>query len=582
MSDLDLAPNTIDEALNISAGALENRDKADFEQTIGYWRKQLAGIPAVLELPTDRTRPPIKSFLLDRESIRLPQNLHESLQLLCGREGVEIFVVLLAAFQTLLMRYTRQEDVVVGTTPGARVKDGHFSGTPALNVIPIRGDLSGDPNFRELVARVANALREALEHREISWVQLVEAVEPEHDASRHPIFQAAFSLTDSLSKTALQPGSTSEPEALNIDLQLHFTTGGDSLDAEFVYSADLFDAATIRRMAAHFQRLLEAIVTNPHEQISRLPLLTDGERQHLLVEWNNTRTDYPREACIHHLFEAQAARTPNAVAVIFENTQFTYCELNARANQLARYLVNLGVGPNVLVGICVERSLDMVVGLLGILKAGGAYVPVDPAFPADRIAFMLEDAEVPVLLTQESLVSNLPRHTAALLRLDFDWSNIAIESSENLPIRSRAADCAYTIYTSGSTGKPKGVQIPHCAVVNFLTSMAKTPGMTAHDRLLAVTTLSFDIAGLEIYLPLTLGASVEIVNRSVYSDGKQLLERLNNSSATIMQATPATWRMLLEAGWKSSPGLKILVGGEAVPAKLANELMQRAESVWNM
>jgi surfactin family lipopeptide synthetase A len=311
-------------------------------------------------------------------------------------------------------------------------------------------------------------------------------------------------------------------------------------------------------------------------------LLTETEQHQIVVEWNDTWTDYPREKCVHELIEEQVARTPDAVAVVFENAQLTYGELNRRANQLAHSLVKLGVGPNVLVGVCVERSLEMVVGLLGTLKAGGAYVPVDPGFPADRVAFMLEDAEAPVLLTQDSLVATLPENKAALVRLDADWSKIAAESTENLGRRSSSEDLAYTMYTSGSTGKPKGVQIPHGAVVNFLISMADKPGMTKRDRLLAVTTLSFDIAGLEIYLPLIVGASVEIVSRTVYTDGSQLLPKLLSSGATVMQATPATWRMLLDAGWQASPELKILVGGEAVPHKLANQLLERASSVWNM
>ena len=581
MTDLNLLPGAIENPLNLPAQGMELRGNADRQETVTYWRKQLAGIPAILELPTDRPRPPIQSFCAERHSVMISRSLGERLQRLCEREGVPVCVALLAAFQTLLMRHTRQEDIVVG----ANLADARLASAsdPYTNEIPIRTDLSGDPSFCELLVRVGGVVREAQQHQEISWKRLVETVQPEQDASRHPIFQASFSVRDSEDHSDLKAlDLAKDPLAMDVDLHLQMVGRSEAFAAAFTYATDLFDATTIRRMAAHFEQLLEGIVDNPEESISRLPLLTDAERRQLLVEWSNTGTDYPREACIHQLFETQAARTPDAVAVAFENTQFTYRKLNGRANQLAHYLVKLGVGPNVLVGICVERSLEMVVGLLGILKAGGAYVPVDPAFPADRIAFMLEDAEAPVFLTQERLVGRLPKHDAALVRLDSDWPKIATESTQNLTSRPQPDNLAYTMYTSGSTGEPKGVQIPHRAVVNFLTSMGKTPRMTAHDRLLAVTTLSFDIAGLEIYLPLTLGASVEIVSRSVYSDGHQLLAKLKKSGATVMQATPATWRMLLEAGWQSSPGLKILVGGEAVPAQLAAELMVRAESVWNM
>jgi amino acid adenylation domain-containing protein len=334
-------------------------------------------------------------------------------------------------------------------------------------------------------------------------------------------------------------------------------------------------------MADHFQTLLQGIVANPDQRLSRLPLLGQAERHQLLAEWNSTATDYPRDRCVHHLFELRAERTPNATAVVFEDERLTYGELNRRANQLANHLTKLGVGPDVLVGILVERSLEMVVGLLGILKSGGAYVPLDPAYPGDRVAFMLEDSEVPVLLTQRHLLGSVPDSHAKVVVLDSDWKEIAKEEAGNPVNQVGAKNLAYVIYTSGSTGKPKGVQIPHRAVVNFLTSMSQKPGMTADDRLLAVTTLSFDIFGLEIYLPLSVGASFEIVSREVSSDGSRLA-KLAKSNATVMQATPATWRMLLEAGWKGDPRLKILCGGEAISRKLADQLLQRVGALWNM
>ena len=348
------------------------------------------------------------------------------------------------------------------------------------------------------------------------------------------------------------------------------------------YNADLFDAERIRRMARHFGKLLEGIVENPDETVGKLPLLADAERTRLVVEWNNTRMDYPRDRCVHHLFEEQAARTPNATAVVFGNDSLTYGELERRANHLANHLIRLGATPDSLVGICLERSLEMVVGLLGILKAGAAYVPLDPAYPRDRIAYMLENAEIPLLLTQAQLRESLPSTDCRTVLIDSDWLEIAKQSQEHPALILNPENRAYVIYTSGSTGKPKGVEIPHRAVVNFLTTMAERPGMTASDRLLAVTTLSFDIAGLEIYLPLTRGGCLEIVSREVSTDGYQLLEKLRGSSATVMQATPATWRILLEAGWTGDPRLKILIGGEAVPQKLASQLLQRSASVWNV
>lgn len=558
----------------------------DVDRVISYWSSQLMGIPAILELPTDRPRPSSRSLRSASESLLLSQELKTALQKLSDRECAPIPVVLLAAFQVLLTRYTRQDDIVVGSvitdTCGLEIQAPYAAGAAAL---PIRTDMSGDLTFRELLVRVRDTVGAAVEHANVSWERLVECVEPDRDASRHPIFQAMFSLEDSASVASVgQDGRDNaiDSDLHNVDLWLRVCEQRDGLLTSFAYSTDLFNADTIQRMARHFRQLLEGTVVNSGEHISRLPLLTESEQSQILFEWNDTWTDYPRERCVHELFEAQAARRPEAIAVVLENGYLTYRELNRRANQLARYLVKRGVGPNVLVGICVERSLEMVVGLLGILKAGGAYVPVDPAFPSDRIAFMLEDAEAPVLLTQEHLAETLPGGRAERIRLDADWVKVATESGENLSRQANSDDLAYTMYTSGSTGKPKGVQIPHRAVVNFLISMAQKPGMAEHDRLLAVTTLSFDIAGLEIYLPLAVGASLEIVGRSVCSDGNQLLAKLLSSGTTVMQATPATWRMLLEAGWHGSPGLKILVGGEAVPSKLAKQLIQRAGSVWNV
>ncbi len=313
-----------------------------------------------------------------------------------------------------------------------------------------------------------------------------------------------------------------------------------------------------------------------------LPILTEAERHQLLVEWNDTQADYPQNQCTHQLFEAQVERTPEAVAVVFEDQKLTYQELNSRANQLAHYLQALGVGPEVLVGICLERSLEMVVGLLGILKAGGAYVPLDPAYPSERLTLMLSDCQAPVLLTQKTGVAGLPETGARVVCLDADWGVISQESEENPVSGVKPENLVYVIYTSGSTGRPKGVQISHHSLGNFLNSMGLSPGLTDQDILLAVTTISFDIAALELYLPLIVGAQVVLASRSVASDGSKLLERLVNSGATAMQATPATWRLLLAAGWSGSYHLKILCGGEALTRELANRLLEKGTSVWNL
>jgi surfactin family lipopeptide synthetase A len=556
------------------------------DQHVAYWRERLAGVPAILELPTDRPRPPVQRFRGARESFVLSKNLSEALKELSEREGATLFETLLAAFQTLLARYTGQPDIVVGAiVPGREgVSTDRLIG-PFAHTVLIRTDVESDPAFRDLLWRVRDLSRRDCEYQSMPFDRLVSELQPEREPSRNPLFQVLFSLTPSASAAQLswETGNLEvHSGAAKLDLQLQLSDRPEGISGRFIYNTDLFDAATIGRMASHFQTLLQGLVTNPDQRLSRLPLLCQAERYQLLVEWNSKPTEYAKDWCVHQLFESQVERTPNATAVVFENERLTYGELNRRANQLAHYLVKLGVGPDVLAGILVERSLDMVVGLLGILKAGGAYVPLDPAYPRERVAFMVEDSEVPVLLTQRHLLGSVPDGRAKVVVLDSDWSEIAKEEAGNLVNKVAARNLAYVIYTSGSTGKPKGVQIPHGAVVNFLTSMSHEPGMTAEDRLLSVTTLCFDIAGLEIYLPLSVGASSEIVSREVSSDGSRLLAKLAKSNATVMQATPATWRMLLEAGWKGNSGLKVLCGGEAISRKLADQLLQKVGSLWNM
>jgi amino acid adenylation domain-containing protein len=320
-------------------------------------------------------------------------------------------------------------------------------------------------------------------------------------------------------------------------------------------------------------QMSENVELGPHE-------LSESERHRILVEWNNTRLDFPRDKCVHQLFEEQVCRTPVAMAAVFEDQELTYCELNARANQVAHWLRGMGVGPDSLVGICIERSLDMVVGLLGIWKGGGAYVPIDPRYPDDRVSIMVQDSGLTVLLTQQTLRQKFCGFRGKLLCID---SGVVVqEKSDNCAGKASADNLAYVIYTSGSTGKPKGVQICHRSLVNFLSSMRSHPGFTGQDTLLAVTTVSFDIAALELYLPLTVGGRVMLVGRETSMDGFKLRETIETAQPTVMQATPATWRLLVEAGWQGSKNLKVLCGGEAMPRDLAAELLKRASTVWNM
>ncbi|MBN3927684.1 amino acid adenylation domain-containing protein, partial [Nostoc sp. NMS4] len=567
---------------------------AVLESQLDYWKQQLSGSILVLQLPSDRPRTPVQTYSgkICREV--LPQALTDDLKALSQQSGVTLFMTLLAAFKVLLHRYTGQEDILVGS-PIADRNQVETEGLMGLfvNTLVMRTDLSGNPSFREILNQVRQVALCAYEHQDLPFEKLVEELKPERDRTHSPLFQVMFAMNPPWTKGAegelpsLKIAPTfgyTHSSTPKLDLTLVMRDTGKGFRASLEYNTDLFHEAAIARMLGHFETMLAGILANPEQRISELPLLTPGERQQLLIELNNTQTDYPRQACIHQLFEAQVESTPDAVAVVFQNEQLTYRELNSRANQLAHYLRSLGVQTNELVGICLDRSLEMVVGVLGILKAGAAYLPLDPKHPQARTAFMVEDSQVKVLLTQQRLVEFLPKHIAKLVELDTDSQFIVQEDEENLVCGKDTTpeNLAYVIYTSGSTGTPKGVKVPHRTVVNFLASMREQPGLIQQDILLSVTTLSFDIAVLEIFLPLIVGATTFIVSREVATDGEKLLTTLNHSKATVMQATPATWQLLLAAGWQGSKHLKILCGGEALSPALAKELVNRAQSVWNM
>ena len=509
-------------------------------------------------------------------------------------------MTLLAAFQVLLYRYTGQEDVAVGS-PIANRRRPEIEGLIGffVNTLVLRADLSGNPSFRELLSRVRDICVAADANQDLPFEKLVQELQPERDQSRNPLFQVMFVLQNATSPFSGIPGLRIEPLELAttrspFDLSLFLREREGKYIGYIEYSTDLFDRDRIERMAGHFQTLLEAIVADPDQSIATLPILTEAERHQILVEWNDTAADYPKDKCIHQLFEEQVERTPDAIALEFEDKQITYRELNRRANQLAHYLISLGIGPEKLVGICVERSIEMVVGLLGILKAGGAYVPLDPTYPKERLRFMLEDSQVSVLLTQETLVEDRgwriedgdPRSSILDPRLQSSLPRSRLAGNcagkhENLSPALKADNLAYVIYTSGSTGKPKGVQIEHRSVVNCLHSLGEQLGFTEHDVLLAVTTISFDISALELFLPLVVGGKVVVAGRDQAVDGGELSRRLRDVSATAMQATPSTWRLLMDAGWKGSPGFKILCGGEAMPRELTEALLTSGK-LWNL
>jgi amino acid adenylation domain-containing protein len=526
------------------------------QNQLSYWQQQLKDAPALLSLPSDRPRPAVQTFAGAYQEFRLSVELTTKLTKLSQQQGVTLFMTLLAAFDTLVYRYTGTEDILVGT-PIANRDRSEIEGLIGffVNTLVMRTDLSGNPSFSQLLSRVRSMAMDAYAHQNLPFEMLVEALQPERELSHSPLFQVMFALQNaSISEVELTGLSVTslpiETATAKFDLTLSMENTPEGLMGVWEYSTDLFDKSTIERMMGHFVTLLEGIVANPTEQISTLPMLTESERQQLLVEWNDTLLDYPHDKCIHQLFSEQVERTPDAVAVVFENVQtrnfasLTYRQLNCRANQLAHHLKSLGVGADVLVGLCVERSLEMIVGLLGILKAGGAYVPLDPEYPTERLSFMLEDAQLKLVLTQQQLVEKLPLHTAHLVCLDTDWQKIAQLSDSDLVNDTSSKNLAYIIYTSGSTGQPKGVMIQHQSLVNFTQTAISEYGLSNCDRILQFSSISFDVAAEEIYPCLSCGATLVLRTDEMLNSVQMFVQKCRDWNLTVLDLPTAYWHQL--------------------------------------
>lgn len=551
-----------------------------------YWRKKLAGL-SKLSLPTDYPRPMVQTFNGSHRMLELPTSLIEGLKQFSAEHNATVFMTLLACFQILLSRYSGQTDVAVGSPIANRTQSAVESIIGSfVNTLVMRTDLSGDPTFIELVARVRETALEAYTHQDFPFDKLVEMMHSSRDQSSAPLVQVLFNVPNAPIREINVQGLSWVPfevetQAAQFDLSLTVETEF-SRKAYLTFNTDLFEPRTAERMLGQYQILLQYALANPDSKLSELPTVTSAERQQMLEDWNHTQRDYPQSECFPQLFEAQVERTPDAVAVSMGPKTLPYGQLNARANQLARYLQTLGAKPGTTVGIGLDRSLEMVIALLAVLKTGAAYVPLDPEFPRDRLRFMAQDASVAVVLTTTDLADRFDAQVCRILCLDREKERIAQEADHNLGPIATPQDLAYILYTSGSTGQPKGVEIPHHALVNFLSSILGEPGCTAHDVMLSVTTISFDIFGLELYVPLLAGARVEIAGRAVAMDGRQLRDLYESVQPTIMQATPATWRMLVEAGWQGSKSLTILCGGESLLPDLAASLLDRSIALWNM
>jgi aspartate racemase len=545
-----------------------------------YWKQQLNGNLPILQLLTDYPRSPVQTYQGGYQSLELPKNLTQALKDLSQQERGTLFMTLLAAFQTLLYRYTGQEDIIVGTPIAGRSKVevegliGFF-----VNTLALRTYLDGNPSFQELLGRVREVALGAYAHQDLPFEKLVEELQPGRDRSRTPLFQVMFVLQNTPTSALELPGLTVNP--LNIDsgtakfdLTLFITETAQGLRASLEYNTDLFNAATITRMLGNFHTLLKGIVANPQQRLSDLPLLTVAEQHQLLVEWNNTQTDYPSNTCIHQLFEAQVEQTPNAVAAIFGSEQLTYRELNRRANQLAHHLQGLGVGPETCVGICVERSLDILVGLLGILKAGAAYLPLDPAYPQERLTFMLEDAQVPVLLTQGPQVEKLPSHQAKVICLDTDWDTIKRESQENPISKVTADNLAYVMYTSGSTGKPKGVSVIHRGVVRLVKGV-NYANLAAAEVFLQLAPISFDASTLEIWGSLLNGAQLVIFPPQTPSL-EEMGQVIRQYQVTTLWLTAGLFHLMVDERLEDlKPLRQLLAGGDVLSVPHVQKFLRK-------
>jgi len=546
-----------------------------------YWRQQLANIPPVLELPTDYPRPPVQKFRGGAEFFEISASLTEQLQSLSQKSGVTLFMTIVTAFFILLSRYTGQEDIVIGVPIANRLRVeveslmGCF-----VNTLVLRSQLHGQPTFLELLQQVRQNALEAYANQDLPFEQLVEALQPERLLSHSPLFQVMFAWENvqidalELPNLKVTPLRTDHFTA-KADLNVEMMETDRGIQGIFEFNTDLFDAATIKRMVENYQTLLEGIVLNPEQRVSELPILTSAERHQILEEWNRTKTEYPRDSTIQQLFETQVEKTPDCIAIIYGNQQITYHQLNQRANQLAHHLRTLGVGSDELVGICLERSIDLIIGLLGILKAGGAYVPLDAENPQERIALMLSDAQVSVLLTQNSLLDKLPTHQTQIICLDTEWKAIANSSPKNPDNITTADNLAYIVYTSGSTGKPKGVAVSHRAV-NRLVLNTDYIQLSPHECIAQASNVSFDAATFEIWGALLSGARLVGITKEVALSPQRLATQIRQDRITTLFLTTALFNQIArQVPDAFQPLSNLLFGGEAVDPSAVREVLSK-------
>lgn len=571
---------------DFAAWQTDTRQHNSMQSSLKYWKQQLSGELPVLELPIDYPRSNKQTFNGATHRFMLSKNLTAKLENFCRQEEVTVFMTLLAAFNVLLHRYSRQDDILIGTPVANRnlPEIENLIGV-VINTIVLRTNVEDNPAFKKLVKRIKNISLEAYAHQELPFEKLVEELKPKRDLSRTPIFQVVFNLQNAPMPNLKIKGLEIQPLEIDrsvsqFDITLMVTKSQDEYNCTVEYNTDLFTSATIKRMFYSFQLLLDHALAEPDCCISKLKLVDADYLHHVIYDLNQTELNFPCNKCLHHLFEEQVEKTPDAIALIYKDQSLTYRELNHRANKLAAYLQSSGVTTGTRVGVLMEKTLQITEALLAILKAGGTYIPISASFPAERIKFIIGDADLLFLLT--NIAAELPAETTVKIINLNDDKYLTIKNYSNPETNISADNLAYIIYTSGSTGMSKGVMVQHKALMNFIYSMQTQPGIKSDDVLLSVTSVSFDIAALELFLPLTVGAMVVIAEKEMMANPSLIGDAINHHHVTMMQATPAVWQLLIDAGWSGKEDLKALCGGDILTKRLADEILNRVNSLWNM
>lgn len=555
------------------------------EKHIAYWKQQLEGVPASLDLPIDRARPAEQTFSGASRTFSIPKSEVEPLRNLDRSHGASLFVTLLSLFNVLLSRYSRQDDLVVGTQLSGRTGSGVEKVIgPLENLLVLRTDLSGNPSWVDLLVRIRDVVAAAFAHQDVPFEVLLEQLPLDRDLSRSPLFQVAFQLHQFHLDRPWSAEVSAVPFEIEsgierFDLSLDLTELSDSIEAKLSYNTDIFENSTITRMAEHFSTLVAGVVADPGCRISDLQLLGEAERNKILIDFNATARNYRHDLCMQDFFEQQVERTPEATALICQHERLSYAELNARANRLAHYLREQGVGPEVLVGICFARSIEMLVGILGILKAGGAYVPLDPAYPQERLAAIVEDARAPILLTMRSLTNVLPAHGARLICLDTDWAQISERSTKNPDRNGAPSNLGYVLFTSGSTGRPKGVALEHHSAATFIQWAQEVFLPQEVAGTLFSTSICFDLSIFEIFVPLSMGGKVIIAENAL-----ALLKLPAAREVTLINTVPSAIAELVRLEGVPASVQVVNLAGEALPTSLAQRIYDktRVGKVYNL